>query len=186
MAKLSEKAKQHKNQYNNQYKKETYKEYTLRLNKNTNADVIEKIENVENKRNYIIDLIRKDISTVQKKGEVINMSNELFKFICESYSEHYKKYLEYDDKFYEFKASGESLKAKQSAYTREYHRGKMENIEDVMNDYFEAVHLEYKNTYPLTGRTRCIFNVGEFKLLNFIDEDGNIKVEELWNFVQIG
>ena len=27
----------------------------------------EKIENVENKRNYIIDLIRKDISTVQKK-----------------------------------------------------------------------------------------------------------------------
>ena len=68
MAKLSEKAKQHKNQYNNQYKKETYKEYTLRLNKNTNADVIEKIENVENKRNYIIDLIRKDIT--QKKTTI--------------------------------------------------------------------------------------------------------------------
>ena len=114
------------------------------------------------------------------------MNDKLFKFICESYSEHYRKYLEYDDKFHEFKDSGETLKAKQSAYTREYHRSKMENIEDVMNDYFEAVHLEYKSTHPLTGRTRCIFNVGEFKLLNFIDEDGNIKVEELWNFVQIG
>ena len=66
MAKPSEKAKQHKNQYNNQYKKETYKEYMLRLNKSTDTDVIEKNENVENKRNYIIDLIRKDIIANQK------------------------------------------------------------------------------------------------------------------------
>lgn len=66
MAKLSEKAKQHKNQYNNQYKKKTYKEYMLRLNKNTDADIIEKIENVESKRNYIIDLIRKDILANRK------------------------------------------------------------------------------------------------------------------------
>lgn len=66
MAKLSEKAKKHKNQYNNQYKKKTYKEYMLRLNKNADVDVIEKIENVENKRNYIIDLIRKDILANQK------------------------------------------------------------------------------------------------------------------------
>lgn len=66
MPKLSEKAKQHKNQYNKQYKKETYKEYMLRLNKNTDADVIEKIENVESKRNYIIDLIRADILANKK------------------------------------------------------------------------------------------------------------------------
>ena len=50
------------------------------------------------------------------------MNDKLFKFICESYSEHYKKYLEYNNKFYEFKASGESLKAKESLNTREYQR----------------------------------------------------------------
>ena len=66
MAKLGEKAKQHKNQNKNQYKNKTYKEYMLRLNKNTDADIIEKIENVESKRNYIIDLIRKDILANRK------------------------------------------------------------------------------------------------------------------------
>ena len=186
MAKLSEQAKKKKALYDVEYKKNNNRRFVLDANRNTDKKIIEKLESVSNKQKYIFDLIRKDISAVQKKGEVINMNDKLFKFICEDYGEHYKKYLEYDDKFYELKDSGESLKAKESANAREYHRDKMENIEDVMNDYFEAVHLEYKNTHPLTGRARCIFNVGEFKLLNFIDEDGNIKVEELWNFVQIG
>lgn len=66
MAKLSEKAKQHKNQYNNQYKKKTYKVYTLRLNKNTMADVIKWLDTKDNKQSYVIDLIRKDILANQK------------------------------------------------------------------------------------------------------------------------
>ena len=111
------------------------------------------------------------------------MNNKLFKFICESYSEHYKKYLEYNDKFHDFKANGEPIKAKESANAREYHRDKMENIEDVMNDYFKTLHLEYKSAHPSTGRTRYIFNVGEFKLLDLIDKNNNIKAKKLWDYV---
>ena len=113
------------------------------------------------------------------------MNDKLFKFICESYSEHYKKYLEYNDKFHDFKANGELMKAKESANAREYHHDKMENIEDVMNDYFITLHLEYKKAHPSTGRTRCIFNVGEFKLLDFIDENNNIKAKKLWDYVHV-
>ncbi len=61
MGKLSEKAKQRKNKYNNTYKKETYKSYMLRLNKKNNGDVISWLETQDNKRNYMIDLIRKDM-----------------------------------------------------------------------------------------------------------------------------
>lgn len=98
MAKLSEKAKQHKNQYNNQYKKKTYKEYMLRLNKNTDADIIEKIENVGSKRNYIIDLIRKDILANQKwRNEVINIMKTYYKVSTYYYSDQTERSLKFED-----------------------------------------------------------------------------------------
>ena len=43
------------------YKKSNTKQIALRLNYNTDADILEKIENVENTQGYIKSLIRADI-----------------------------------------------------------------------------------------------------------------------------
>jgi hypothetical protein len=43
------------------YNRTKTKSFTLKLNKETDADVIERLEKAENKQGYIKELIRKDI-----------------------------------------------------------------------------------------------------------------------------
>lgn len=47
---------------NNRYKKENYRNLMLRVSKKYEADVIEKLESVDNIRQYVIRLIREDIA----------------------------------------------------------------------------------------------------------------------------
>ena len=47
--------------YQNAYKKEHYKMVTFKFNKQNDADIIEKIDSVENKLDYIRELVRADI-----------------------------------------------------------------------------------------------------------------------------
>ena len=44
------------------YDKENTKSVYLKLNKNTDSDILEKLEQVQNKQGYIKNLIRKDIN----------------------------------------------------------------------------------------------------------------------------
>ena len=50
----------------NEWRKKTSVAYTIKLNKETQGDVIEKLGQVDNKTSYIVDLIRKDIGTTPK------------------------------------------------------------------------------------------------------------------------
>ena len=43
------------------WEKEYLRSYTFKVNKNTDADVIEYLEKIPNKRAYLIELIRKDM-----------------------------------------------------------------------------------------------------------------------------
>ena len=43
------------------WRKETIKRYELTLHKENDKDVYEKLESIDNKRQYLIELIRKDI-----------------------------------------------------------------------------------------------------------------------------
>lgn len=43
------------------YDKKNTRDIRLKLNKKTDADILEKLDSVENKQGYIKDLIRKDI-----------------------------------------------------------------------------------------------------------------------------
>ena len=52
------------------YMKENCMHFGFTLNKNTDADVVEYLETLENKRGYMLDLIRADMKKRQKKGEV--------------------------------------------------------------------------------------------------------------------
>ena len=61
MVRLSEQAKKRKAEYDAKYKKENERQYILHVNKNTNADIIAKLDSVPNKQKYIFDLIKKDI-----------------------------------------------------------------------------------------------------------------------------
>lgn len=45
----------------NKWKKEHYKAYTLRFNQVSDQDIIEKLESVENRADYIRNLIRKNM-----------------------------------------------------------------------------------------------------------------------------
>ena len=49
------------------YKKANYKDFTLHLNKNTEDDIIQKLDSVPNKQGYVKGLIRDDIS--KDKGD---------------------------------------------------------------------------------------------------------------------
>lgn len=51
---------------NNRYKKENYRNLMLRVSKKYEADVIEKLESVDNIRQYVIRLIREDIEREKK------------------------------------------------------------------------------------------------------------------------
>ena len=48
------------NELNRKYKKETYEKLTIRVRKD-DKEILEKLESVESKNAYILDLIRKDI-----------------------------------------------------------------------------------------------------------------------------
>lgn len=50
------------------YEKQNTKQFPIRLNLNTDADVIEFLESLDNKRGYILDLIRSDMAR-RKAGE---------------------------------------------------------------------------------------------------------------------
>ena len=45
----------------NDWRKKTSVAYTIKLNKTTQGDVISKLQNVPNKTQYIVALVRKDI-----------------------------------------------------------------------------------------------------------------------------
>ena len=45
----------------NEWRKKTSVAYTIKLNRATQADVIKRLDNVSNRTQYIVDLIRKDI-----------------------------------------------------------------------------------------------------------------------------
>lgn len=48
----------------NEWRKKTSVAYTIKLNKETQGDVIDKLAQVENKTSYIVDLIRADLGKV--------------------------------------------------------------------------------------------------------------------------
>lgn len=50
-----------RNQAVSKYKKKTYKFYQLRLRKDTEKDIIDKIESQEQKNAYIISCLKKDL-----------------------------------------------------------------------------------------------------------------------------
>lgn len=50
---------------NEKYDKENTVRLSLKLNKTTDADILEKLEQVESKQGYIKELIRKDISEIE-------------------------------------------------------------------------------------------------------------------------
>ena len=52
----------------NRWKKEHYKAYTLRFNHVSDQDIIEKLESVENRADYIRNLIRKDMESNSNNG----------------------------------------------------------------------------------------------------------------------
>lgn len=63
---LSEGAKKSKNESNYKYKKENCVQFAIRINKKYDQDVLQKLESVDNKRQYILNLIRKDIESSDK------------------------------------------------------------------------------------------------------------------------
>ena len=54
-------AKMDKTKYDLEYQKENVKQVKFTLNKNTDQDIIKKLDTVQNKNGYLKDLIRKDI-----------------------------------------------------------------------------------------------------------------------------
>ena len=53
----------------NKYDKENTKSVLLKLNKKTDADIIEMLDAVPSKKGYIKDLIRQDIEAQKKTGK---------------------------------------------------------------------------------------------------------------------
>lgn len=48
------------------YKKKNVKKYLLELNRNTDQELIDKMESVQNKQGYLKELIKKDINNTCK------------------------------------------------------------------------------------------------------------------------
>ena len=59
-------ASQAKRDCNKRYDEKNTKVYTMKLNRNTDADIIEKLESVDKVQTYIKELIRRDISGKMK------------------------------------------------------------------------------------------------------------------------
>ncbi|MCI6272658.1 MAG: hypothetical protein MR601_06925 [Erysipelotrichaceae bacterium] len=51
-----------KNNYTKTYNKKNYKNYSFRLNKDTEKDVIDFIEMQSDKKNYFVSLVKKDMT----------------------------------------------------------------------------------------------------------------------------
>ena len=60
---MAEKKTYYKEEVNARYKKENYVPLLVRISKIYDKDVLQKLESVENKRQYILNLIRKDIES---------------------------------------------------------------------------------------------------------------------------
>lgn len=60
--KTPEEVAERKKTYDNKYRQENYRNLPLRVSKKYEADVIEKLESVDNIRQYVIRLIREDIA----------------------------------------------------------------------------------------------------------------------------
>lgn len=63
---MKETTRQKIREYDNQYKKDNYKNYNVRVNKKTDADIIEYLSTIADKTNYIKSLIRADKEEKQK------------------------------------------------------------------------------------------------------------------------
>lgn len=63
---LSEDAKKKQREYNYKYKKENCVQIAIRFSKLYEQDVLDKLDSVPNKRQYILNLIRKDIESSDK------------------------------------------------------------------------------------------------------------------------
>ena len=50
-----------------EYNRKTYKAYSLRINKNKDADIIEFLKHKESVNNYLIELIRRDMEVNKVK-----------------------------------------------------------------------------------------------------------------------
>ena len=59
-------ASQAKRDCNKRYDEKNTKVYTMKLNRNTDADIIEKLDSVDKVQAYIKELIRRDISGKMK------------------------------------------------------------------------------------------------------------------------
>lgn len=55
--------------YNNQYNRETYRSFSIRLNRSTEADLIQWLEDQGEVKSYLVRLIRKDMEKAQKKKD---------------------------------------------------------------------------------------------------------------------
>lgn len=53
--------------YNNKFNRENYKNYSFRLNTSTEADLIEFLENFDQRKEYFVTLIRKDMKRLNKR-----------------------------------------------------------------------------------------------------------------------
>ena len=51
-----------KNNYTKSYNKKIYKNYSFRLNKDTEKDIIDFIEMQSDKKNYFVSLVKKDMT----------------------------------------------------------------------------------------------------------------------------
>ncbi len=123
------------------------------------------------------------------------ITNDLFTFICEDYSYHYNEYLKLDYQIHELKWRRDlpknwnvsnddlSLALKQAINKRTYHYEEMQGYSHVMDRYFRKLHIDYKSKYPKSGKVAMNFNYRVLKYLDFMDENNNINVEKLWNFV---
>lgn len=60
----------------NKYQKRVMKSYLVKVNKNTEGEIIEKLEGVPSKQGYIKDLIRKDIKSENRKKAKEEKKNE--------------------------------------------------------------------------------------------------------------
>lgn len=64
-----EEVAERKKAYDNKYRQENYRNLPLRVSKKYEADVLEKLDRVDNIRQYVIRLIREDIAREKEDTE---------------------------------------------------------------------------------------------------------------------
>lgn len=63
---LSPQAKKHRLEHNIEYQKENCKQFALKLNINTDSDIIEFMKNLDNKQGFIKELLRNEIKKLNR------------------------------------------------------------------------------------------------------------------------